>query len=81
MSVVKHLLTKTGFSKKETPLKLHTVRNLHFLSKKSTLISREKLSIFWGRKTREIAAVLDILAVDNFDFTRKMVKKIWVKNS
>ena len=27
---------------------IHTVRNLHFLSKNSTLISREKLSIFWG---------------------------------
>ena len=26
-------------------------------------------------KTREIAAVLDFLAVDNFDFTRKIVKK------
>ena len=27
-------------------------------------------------KTRENAAVLDFLAVDNFDFTRKIVKKI-----
>ena len=26
----------------------HTVRNLHFLSKNSTLISREILSIFFG---------------------------------
>ena len=26
-------------------------------------------------KTRENAAVLDFLAVDNFDFTRKIVKK------
>ena len=25
--------------------------------------------------------VLDFLAVDNFDFNRKIVKKIWVKNS
>ena len=32
---------------------VHTVRNLHFLSKKSTLISRENLSIFSGWKTRE----------------------------
>ena len=28
-------------------------------------------------KTRENAAVLDFLAVDNFDFTRKIVKKIY----
>ena len=49
----------------------HTVRNIHFLSKNSTLIFREKLS-----NTRENAAVLDFLAVDNFDFTRKIAKKI-----
>ena len=30
--------------------------------------------MFWV-KTRENAAVLDFLAVDNFDFTRKIVKK------
>ena len=59
----------------------HTVGNLHFLSKNSTLISREKLSIFFWVKTRENAAVLDFLAVDNFDFTRKIAKKNWVKNS
>ena len=28
-------------------------------------------------KTRENVVVLDFLAVDNFDFTRKIVKKIW----
>jgi len=28
-----------------------------------------------GRKTRENAVVLDFLAIDNFDFTRKIVKK------
>ena len=28
-------------------------------------------------KTRRNAAVWDFLAVDNFDFTRKIVKKIW----
>ena len=47
----------------------HTVRNIHFMYKNSTLIFREKLS-----NTRENAAVLDFLAVDNFDFTRKIVK-------
>ena len=31
-------------------------------------------------KTRENAAVLDFLAVDNFDFTRKIVKKILGEN-
>ena len=57
---------------------LHTVRNLHFLSKNSTLISRENCRIFGvGWKTRENVVVLDFLAVDNFDFTRKTVKKIW----
>ena len=40
-----------------------------------------KLSIFFGWKTRENGVVLDFLAVGNFDFTRKIVKKIWVKNS
>ena len=34
-----------------------------------------KLSIFWGEKTRENVVVLDFLAVDNFDFTRKIVNK------
>ena len=28
-----------------------------------------------GGKTRENVVVLDILAIDNFDFTRKIVKK------
>ena len=34
------------------------------------------LSIFLGWKTRENVVVLDFFAVDNFDFTRKIVKKI-----
>ena len=57
-----------------------SVRNLHFLSKNSTLISGENCRLFWV-KTRENVVVLDFLAVDSFDFTRKIVKKIWVKNS
>ena len=41
----------------------------------TTLISQEKLSkIFW-LKTRKNVAVLHFLAVDNFDFTRKIVDK------
>ena len=58
----------------------HTVRNLHFLSKIQLWFS-EKIVDFLGWKTRENVVVLDFLAVDNFDFTRKIVKKIWVKNS
>ena len=53
----------------------HTVRNLHFLSKNSTLISRENCRFFLVWKTRENVVVLDSLAVDNFDFTRKISKK------
>ena len=30
-------------------------------------------------KIRENTAVLDFLAVDNFEFTRKIVKLFWVK--
>ena len=39
------------------------------------MISQEKLSNCFGVKTRENAEVLDFLAVDNFDFTRKIAKK------
>ena len=51
-----------------------------FLSKNSTLISEENCW-FFGWKTRENVVVLDFLAVDNFDFTRKIVQKIGMKNS
>merc|ERR1711860_110338 len=61
---------------------LHTVRNLHFLSKNSTLISRENCRFFLGEKTRQNVVVLGFLAVDNFDFMRKnCAKKFWVINS
>ena len=53
---------------------MHTVRNLHFLSKNSSLISRENCR-FFGSKTCENVVVLVFLAVDNFDFMRKIVKK------
>ena len=36
---------------------------------------RKIVELFWVWKTRENAAVLDFLAVDNFDFMRKIVKK------
>ena len=50
-----------------------TVQNLQFVSKNSILIF-----FFLGRKTRENVVVLDILAVDNFDFTRLSKKKNWI---
>ena len=34
-----------------------------------------KIVDFFGRKTRENVVLMDFLAVDNFDFTRKIVKK------
>ena len=43
---------------------------------KNQLWFPEKIVDFLGWKTRENVVVLDILAVDNFDFTRKIVKKI-----
>ena len=60
--------------------KAHCLKSSFFVQK-STLISREKFSNCFGWKTRENATVLDFLAVDNFDFTRKIVKKIWEKYS
>ena len=45
----------------------------------TTLISRENFRFFFGWKTCENVVVLDFLAVDNFDFTRKIVKKIGCK--
>ena len=35
----------------------------------------QKFNFDFPRKTRENVVVLDFLAVDNFDFTRKIVKK------
>ena len=37
----------------------------------------EKIVDFFGWKTRENVVVLDILPFDNFDFTRKIVKKFF----
>mgnify|MGYP006903691892 CR=1 FL=1 len=57
----------------------HTVPSLFCI--KIQPIFPEKIVDFLGWKTREKVVVLDFLAVDNFDFTRKNVKKNWVKNS
>ena len=69
------------FGSKNKNSSKHTVRNLHFLSKNSILISRENCRFFGGWKTREIVVVLDFFAVDNFDFTGKNATKFQVKNS
>ena len=51
---------------------VHTVRNIIFFVQKFNFdFPRKIIELFWV-KTRENAAVLDFLAVDNFDFTRKL---------
>ena len=53
---------------------VHTVRNLHFLSKKVNFdVPRKIIELFWV-KTRENAAVWDFLAIDNFLFHEKIVE-------
>ena len=52
----------------------HTLRNLHF-SPKIQLWFIKKIVDFGGWKIRENVVVLDFLAVDNFDFTKKIVEK------
>ena len=51
------------------------LQKIAFFVQKFNFDFPRKLSIFFGRKTRENVVVLDFLAVDNFDFTRKIVKK------
>ena len=53
----------------------HILFKIFIFCPNSTLISRENCRLFGG-KTRENIVVLDFLTVDNFDFTRKIVKKI-----
>ena len=57
----------------ETPS--HCSKSAFFVQKFNFDFPR-KLPIFWGWKTRENVVVYDFLVVDNFDFTRKIVKKI-----
>ena len=52
----------------------HTVRNL-YLCPKIQLWFSVKIFRFFGWKTCENVVILDFLAVDNFDFTRKKKKK------
>ena len=65
--------TNVSQSKKKgmTAASNYTVRNLHFFVQKFNFdFPRIIVELFWV-KTRENAAVLDFLAVDNFDFPRK----------
>ena len=54
--------------------KFQTSNFAQFFVQKFNFNFPRKLSIFLGWKTRENVLVLDFLAVDNFDFTRKIVK-------
>ena len=52
----------------------HCSKASFFVQKFNFDFPRKIVELFWV-KTRENAAVWDFLAVDNFDFTRKIVKK------
>ena len=52
----------------------HCSKSSFFVQQFNFDLPRKFVDLFWV-KTRENAAVLDFLAVDNFDFTRKIVKK------
>ena len=52
-----------------------------FFDQKFNFDFPRKLLILWGEKLVKMFRFLDFLAVDNFDFTRKIVKEIWMKNS
>ena len=51
-----------------------TLFEIFIFCPKNQLWFPEKIVNLFGWKTREIVVVLDFLAVDNFDFTRKIVK-------
>ena len=59
----------------------HCSKSSIFVQKFNFDFPRKIVEFFGGWKTRENVVVWGFLAVDNFDFTRKIVKKIWVKNS
>ena len=53
----------------------HTLFEIWIFCPKIPLWFPEKIVDFFGRKTRENVVALYFWAVDNFDFTRKIVKK------
>ena len=61
------------------PHSLTTLFDIFIFCLRIQLWFPEKIVDFLGWKTRENVMVLDYLAVDNFDFTRKIVKKTGVK--
>ena len=54
---------------------LNTLFEIFIFCPKIQLWFLEKIVDFFRWKTRENVVVLDFLAVDNFNFTRKFVKK------
>ena len=56
-------------------LSSYTLFEIFIFCPKIQLWFHEKIVNFLGWKNRENVGVLDVLAVDNFDFTRKIVKK------
>ena len=55
--------------------KCNTLFEIFIFCPKIQLWFRKKIVDFFGWKTRENVVVLDFLAVDNFDFTKKVKKK------
>ena len=55
---------------------MSTLFQIFIFSPKTQLWHPEKIVEYFGWKTRENVVVLDFLAVDNFDFTRIIVKKV-----
>ena len=55
--------------------KNYTLFEIFIFCPKIQLWFPEKIVDFLGWKTRENVVFLDFLAVDNFDFTRKIVQK------
>ena len=58
----------------------HTVRNLHYLSKNSTLFSRENCRFFWVKNLRKCRGI-GLFSCWQLWFHEKNCLKIWVKNS
>ena len=63
------------FYKKKIRLRI-TLFKIFIFRPKTPLLFPEKIVDFFGRKTRENVVVLYFLAADNFDLTKKIVKKI-----